>query len=433
MRRLSLFFAGALCAPALAIAITAGQVDDFQNGTLQGWGSGASNPNGPVNMNNQGPGGTGDRALVATANGSVGAGGKLVIQNQAQWTGNYLVAGVNALRVDLRNLGDVDLTIRAVLRGTGGAFASRGAKLTAGGGFVGAAFSLDPADLIYVGDGTNDVLATLANVTELRLLHSTDPDQRGDPVDAQMAVDNVTALACASGVAAKSDAPADVLLLPAFEVDTTDAGGLTTFFAVHNQTNDPQTALVRYLDRAGDLQRSDELALVPRQTRTTNVRGASGLAVDGDGVARGAVEVRACSASDEPAATILTGDYIYLDNGGNFATGDQLTRREDVCAKVQVRLLNFGSGIKLRLFVSDPQGAVDPTASFTVYNEGGAVLDSGDIVTSDAVLVLDSTELTAIKFGILDVEFAAGGGALSVEYSAFGRFSVAMNAACLEP
>jgi len=435
MRRLSLFLAGALCVPALAAAITAGQVDDFQDGTLQGWGSGLSNPNGPANENGRGPGGEGDRALVATATGGpVAAGAKIVIFNQAQWTGNFLDAGVNALRADLHNLSDEDMTIRVALRGSGGAFATvHGVELPGGEeGFVSAAFSLAPEDLTWVGDGSNDVMATLGSVTELRILHTTEPDQRGDPVEGQLAVDNVTALDCASGLA-KADSPADFLLVPAFEVDTADPGGLTTFFAVHNQSDQPRSVLVRYFDRAGKQQRSDELALAARQTRSINVRGVQGLAAEPDGFARGSIEVRACSAGGDDPAASLTGDFIYLDDAGNFATGDQLLRREDVCSRLQVRLLNFGSGIRLRLYAGDPQGLVDPTATFTVYNEAGAELDKGEIVTSDQVSVLDSTELTATRFGTLDVEFAEGGGALSVEYSAFGRFSVAMNATCVEP
>lgn len=433
MRRLTLFLAGVLCAPALAVAITAGQVDDFQDATLQGWTSGANNPNGPIIANGQGPGGAGDNALVATGNGSFGAGGKIVIFNQAQWTGDYLAAGVNALTVDLRNLGETELTIRAVLRGSGGSFATQSAELAVGAGFTHAVLSLEPEDLTSVGGGGNNVMATLGNVTELRLLHAPAPSDIGASVDGQLAVDNVTALACATILGTKADSPTDFLLLPAFEVDTTAANGLTTFFAVHNQTDVARTALVRYLDRAGNLQRAVEFALNARQTRTTNVRGVQGLVVDPDGVARGSVQVRACAAAGDDSESSLTGDYIFLDDGGNFATGDQLLRREDVCRTLQVRLLNFGSGIRLRLYASEPRGAVEPTASFTVYNEAGAELDSGMIVTANAVSVLDSTELTPIRFGTLVIEFEAGGGALSVEYSAFGRFSVAMNATCVEP
>jgi len=155
--------------------------------------------------------------------------------------------------------------------------------------------------------------------------------------------------------------------------------------------------------------------------------------VDADGVARGSVQVHACAAAGDAETATLTGDYIYLDNEGNFATGNQLLRREDVCTKLQVRLPNFGSDIRLRLYASDPQGALVPTATFTVYNEAGAMLDNVPIMLTDAVTVVDSTELTATRFGTLDIELVEGGGALSVEYSAFGRFSVAMNATCVEP
>ncbi len=195
MRRLSLFLLAFLATPAPAAAVTLGQMDDFQDGTLQGWGSGGPNPNPPVAVPDQGPDGAGDWALVATANGTGGPGSRLVIFNREQWTGDYLAAGVEAVDLDLRNLGATDLTIRLVLRGAGGAFATvQAAASTAGTGYQRVALSLLPGDLEFVGGGSGDVLATLAAVTELRLQHSVLPAPVGDVVNGQLAVDNVTAL-----------------------------------------------------------------------------------------------------------------------------------------------------------------------------------------------------------------------------------------------
>ena len=412
-------------------------MDDFQDATLQGWASGSGNPNGPVNAADAGPDGAGDRALLATANGPAGAGGKLVIFNTGQWTGDYLAAGVNAIGLDLSNLSAADLTIRAVLTGSGGSFSTTQAAFLPADDptYRRVALSLLPADLTPVG-GT-DVTATLANVAEVRLLHAVTPARTGDPVSAQLAVDNVTALAdtlvCAPGVEDKADVPADFLLLPGFEVDTGDPAGRTTFFTVHNQTDEPRVARFRYFDAAAALQTAVDVELGPRETAPVNLRTVAGLATDPDGIKRGYAEVLACAEGGGDLASSFTGDYLFLDSANNFAAGDQLPRDEDLCASLQVRLLNFGSGVTLRLFASDPQGDADPTASFTVYDEDGNFIESGVLLLEQSQTYLDVSELTETEFGILDIDFLAGVGALGGEYSAFGRFSVSMNANCVVP
>lgn len=439
MRRLSTFLIGVLWLPSLAGAIMSGEFDDFQSGSLESWTSGPTNPNPPVNQDDLGPLGAGDRALLLAANGSVGAGGKLVAINATQWTGDYLAAGVTEIELDLLNLSDQALTVRLAVKSGVSAFASVDEVMLAAGAdtYTRASLSLRAEDLVPIEGGGNAV-TTLGNVTELRILHSVLPDLRGDVVVGQLAIDNVLAVAggqeldCAQDLA-KTDAPADFLLLPGFEVDTETAGGLTTFFSVHNQTDEPRVARVRYFDTAGVLQDEVDLALDPRQTRTTNLQSVDGLAVDEDGFARGAVKVFACSGSGGDLGSALSGDYLFLDNGNNFATGDQLLRREDVCQTLQVRLLNFGSGIRLRLYSSDPQGPEDPTATYTVYNEAGGEVGSGSFIADETVEILNTSVLTPVSFGTLVVEFVEGGGALSVEYSAFERFSVAMNATCVTP
>ncbi len=198
MRRLSLFLIALLTTPALAAAVTLGQVDDFQDGTLQGWASGGPNPNPPIVVADQGPDGAGDWALVATANGTGGAGGRLVIFNSDQWTGDYLAAGVIAVGLDLLNLGMNELTIRLTLRGPGFGddFSTRQAAVVpaAPGSYQRVVLSVLPGDLEFVGFGDGDVLATLADVTEVRILHAVLPARIGDIVAGQVAIDNITAV-----------------------------------------------------------------------------------------------------------------------------------------------------------------------------------------------------------------------------------------------
>ncbi len=240
-------------------------------------------------------------------------------------------------------------------------------------------------------------------------------------------------LQCSPGIDSKADVPADLLMLPGFEVDTTDPNGRTTFVSVYNQTNEPRVARMQYFDSASNLLLSEDVSLNPHDTQPTNIRDVEGLTVDADGRARGWVQILACSDDGGDLDSSFTGDYFFLDSDGNFATGDQLLRREDVCDTLQARLLNFGSGVTLRLFASDPQGELEPTASFSVYDEAGTLLDDGMLFIDQAIEALDATELTEVQFGVLVIDFLTGGGAMSVEYSAFGRFSVSMNANCVQP
>src|SRR5262245_31977559 len=76
-----------LLTPAVGSAVVIGQIDDFEDGTTQDWGSGSSNPNGPANVADDGPAGAGDNFLQLTANGA-GSGGKLVAFCTEQWAGN---------------------------------------------------------------------------------------------------------------------------------------------------------------------------------------------------------------------------------------------------------------------------------------------------------------------------------------------------------
>lgn len=233
----------------------------------------------------------------------------------------------------------------------------------------------------------------------------------------------------AAAPAVKDDRLADLLHLPAYEVDKRNAAGLTTIFSVHNHDNSPVGARINYLDTAGELLIEQEIELASYETRTIDLRNIRRLSAGPDGIARGRLEVVMVQ-EGLGRPSVLTGDFFYLDFAGRFATGDQLLRREDHCDSLMARLLDFGSGVKLRLFSSRPQGDTDPTAMFTVYNEAGAEVDSGPVFAGGEVEVLNSRDLTPVRFGTLMIDYLEGGGSLVTEYSAAGRFSVAMNATC---
>jgi hypothetical protein len=173
-------------APALAISL--GQVADFQDGTTQGWGGGSS----PTHVATGGPGGAGDRYLQISATSS-----NLGANVLAPWSGSYAAAGVDALSFDLNNFGAVPLFLRITLFGAGGAFASTTACVLApGSGWVTHVFGLGESDLTRTqGIGTLD--QTLADTNTLLIRHDPDPlspPGQQNPVTATLGIDNVTAV-----------------------------------------------------------------------------------------------------------------------------------------------------------------------------------------------------------------------------------------------
>lgn len=90
---------------ASAAPISLGQVDTFEDGTVQNWVVGllgAPHPAPPANIPTGGPGGADDNFMVLTALGGQGAGSRLSAINLAQWAGDYLGGGVTAFSVPCR-------------------------------------------------------------------------------------------------------------------------------------------------------------------------------------------------------------------------------------------------------------------------------------------------------------------------------------------
>jgi hypothetical protein len=165
-------------------AIALGQVDAFQDGTTQGWVSGAINPNPPINLADAGQAGVGDHVLQVTATGSGGAGGKLVVFNNAQWLGDYNAAGVTAIRFDANNVGSNPVYLGLSING--------GAALTADTGAIAPGSGWNtyqlPLDTLLIGSSSQ-----LDNVSEIRLRYM----QSGSfisGVPAQVHLDNIRAV-----------------------------------------------------------------------------------------------------------------------------------------------------------------------------------------------------------------------------------------------
>ncbi|MCW1923479.1 hypothetical protein OKA05_13020 [Luteolibacter arcticus] len=182
-----LFASSPSVAPA---AVTLFQTDNFD--ALGGWTSGGPNPNPPVIFADSGPLGGGDSSLRVTANGG-GAGGRLVTFNRTTWTGDFTGEGVTTIMADLRNLGTSSLSVRIAFNGPGGWWITAAESVPASAPWGNFDFDIRAVSLVASDSGTNAV-ATLANVTEMRILHSPDPDHTGVALSSSMLIDNITAV-----------------------------------------------------------------------------------------------------------------------------------------------------------------------------------------------------------------------------------------------
>lgn len=207
-RSLSLAVLGAqLVVMPSVLGVATGLTDTFENGTTENWiinplGLGAPPPGTlPKNVPSGGPGGVDDAFLLLTSTGTPGPGGRLSVINLAQWAGNYVSAGISAIRMDVNNLGQTDLFLRLLLADPlfgppqNIAFSANAVHVPPGGGWTTIEFPVLPS-FLTAGLGTVD--AALMNATELRLYHGQAPSFPSPPgatetISALLGVDNIQA------------------------------------------------------------------------------------------------------------------------------------------------------------------------------------------------------------------------------------------------
>jgi hypothetical protein len=188
---------GAGLAPLAASAVVNGQIDTFEIGTPQGWVAGAGHPAPPQNIATGGPGGAGDNYLQVVSQGGFGAGSRFAAFNTAQWSGNYLSAGVGSILVNVNNLGSTDLALRLLFTDGSGQFGSHVALSTdavllpAGSGWTTVLFPITPSDLTAQ---TGDVSQALSNAAQLWIFHNEASSFPPPATVSLLGVDNVEAL-----------------------------------------------------------------------------------------------------------------------------------------------------------------------------------------------------------------------------------------------
>lgn len=176
-------------------AVAFGQVDNFENGTTQGWSEGAASPNPPTNVATGGPAGVNDNFLRNLSDG-ISSGGKMVMFNTSQWAGNYVAAGVTRIVADMVNPGNTSLSMRIALLGPNDtAFSSKTAvDLPAGSDWRQVTFDLDAASLTRV-QGSRPLADVLADVRWIRILsNKSAPSLQGENIVGSLGVDNIRAV-----------------------------------------------------------------------------------------------------------------------------------------------------------------------------------------------------------------------------------------------
>jgi hypothetical protein len=191
-------FLGLLLFVRTAGAITVGQTDTFQDGTLMGWSTGPFAP--PIENLDGGPAGVGDRYIRMTADGG-GAGGRLTIFNDApsgQWSGNYIMAGVTTIQIDLNNQSAVSLSIRLAFKSeisqVSPGYLTAPMLLPANSGWIHFSVSVTAASLIAVG-GPTAYNTFFTDVQEMRIIHEVGTSNlNGDNVVGMLGIDNIHAV-----------------------------------------------------------------------------------------------------------------------------------------------------------------------------------------------------------------------------------------------
>lgn len=201
--------------PSLA-AITAGHVDDFQDGTTQQWRIGQPSSF-PKNIADAGPQGVGDRALF-TSNVQQGARPLLIVLNDmttefpgpGNWEGSWTAAGVQQISLDVRNPGTVtgasNLTLRLGIAGPGGAnafgdvYVTQGVVVPPDNQWHSLTYDVRPQDFTAVGIGS-DVHVALAAVTQFRVFSNSFVEFIGSTMPNEFYLDNIRTIGASAAVA----------------------------------------------------------------------------------------------------------------------------------------------------------------------------------------------------------------------------------------
>ena len=186
-----------------AFAVSVGQIDTFEDGTALNWQKGSLiDPSfDTINQATGGPNGLNDHYLSSISHGGGGefnAGKRQILFNTSQWTGNYLSAGISAIKMDLQSFDDLnfsnDLAIRIAVRGASGTRYGSGTAFNLAVDGQWHSFTFDLSDLVLI-SGTDSLADVLSSVDTLRILSAANgPTWQGDTIESFLGVDNISAV-----------------------------------------------------------------------------------------------------------------------------------------------------------------------------------------------------------------------------------------------
>jgi len=186
---------------ASSAQVLLGRIDDFQSSTTDtlGWTNGGVNS--PIVVVGGGPLGAGDNFLRVMSSGGIGPGSRMIAFNRTRWSGDFLNAGspgaaVTSVTMDLKVTSGPALKMRiamknGTLQSSPGYVTTIAFDLPADSAWHHVVFGIDTASLSPIG-APGPLNTFLQNVVEFRILHSVAPDLDGDPIAANLGVDNIT-------------------------------------------------------------------------------------------------------------------------------------------------------------------------------------------------------------------------------------------------
>lgn len=185
-----------ICGTSATQAIELGQIDDFEDGTEQGWIWGRSGFGGPIAFSDES---VSTYLETESFGGDDAPGSRMALLNRDQWTGDYVTAGVSVIRLDALNDGPnfafSDMTVRLAFFsetssvGSGRVVTSEGFAIARDSGWQELEFNLDNLTPV---EGS-EVTEVMRSVSEMRIVSAVEPRFIGDQILARLGVDNITA------------------------------------------------------------------------------------------------------------------------------------------------------------------------------------------------------------------------------------------------
>lgn len=220
--------------------IVANQVDDFEDGTSQGWTIGNPTLAGILitTPTDGGPDGAGDGYFSYTTTGSSNGGGSkcLVFTRNVQWSGDFSGQNVVAIKMDVRALsGDLNLRIGLADQDSNSfpvtqMVTTNPVLVTAGSGWQEVTIPIQPSDFTILPGGSGLTAAqVLASVVEMRLFSNPNVSWLGESGLRVMEFNDITASTTLSAN--------EVVSNDEFSISPNPASSKLNVYLPHNSNN----------------------------------------------------------------------------------------------------------------------------------------------------------------------------------------------------